>query len=196
MSVELVMLSNHLILCHHLLLLPSVFPSIKICFQWVGPSHQKSKVLELQLQYQSFQWILIGLISFGTDLFDITAIQVALTSLLQHHNLKASILGHSAFFMVQLSHLYMTTGKTTVLNPRTFVGKMMCLLFNTLSSFPLICFPSKEWASFYFMVIVTLCTDFGAQENNIYHHSHFIPIYLPWSVGIRCHGLSFLNVEF
>ena len=82
-------------------------------------------------------------------------------SLLQHHNLKASILGPSTFFMVQLSHVYMTTGKTIVLNPRTFVGKMMCLLFNTLSSFPLICFPSKEQASFYFMVIVTLCTDFG-----------------------------------
>ena len=96
-------------------------------FQWVGPSYQVAKVLELQ--HQSFQWI-YGLISFRIDWFDLLVVQGTLKSLLQHHNSKASILGWSIFFMVQLSHSNMTTGKTMALTIWTFVGKVMSLLFN------------------------------------------------------------------
>ena len=99
-------------------------------FQWVSSSHQVAKVLELQLQ--SFQWIL-GLISFSIDGFDLFAIRGTLKSLLQHHNSEASIFRHSAFFIVQLSHPYMTTGKTIALSSWTFVGKVISLLFNMLS---------------------------------------------------------------
>ena len=130
-SVESVMLSNHLSLCHLLLLLPSIFPSIRVfsnksvlCIRWpkywsfsfsISPSSEYS-----------------GLISFMIDWFDLLAIQGTLKSLI-HHNLKASVLQHSAFFMVQLSHPYMTTGKTIALTIWTFVGKVMSLLLNTLS---------------------------------------------------------------
>ena len=93
-------------------------------FKWVSSSHQVAKALEFQLQYQSFQWI------FRTDLL---AFQGTLKSILQHHSSKASILWHSAFFIVQLSHPYMTTGKTIALVRWTFVGKVMSLLFNMLS---------------------------------------------------------------
>ena len=87
-------------------------------FQWVSPSHQVAKVLEFQLQHQSFQWI--SRISFRIDWFDLLAIQGTLKRLLQHHSSKASILRHSAFFMVQLSHPYIKNGKTTVLTKQTF----------------------------------------------------------------------------
>ena len=93
-------------------------------FQWVNSSHQVAKVLELQPQHQSFQWI-FRLISFGIDWFDLLAVQGTLKGLLQHHSSKASVLRHSAFFMVQLSHLYMTTGKTIALTRWIFVGKIM-----------------------------------------------------------------------
>ena len=93
-------------------------------FQWLSSSHQVAKVLELQLQYQSFQWI------FRVDLL---AVQGTLKSLIQHHRSKASILWHSAFFTVQLSHPYMTTGRTIAFTMQTFVGKAMPLLCNTLS---------------------------------------------------------------
>ena len=104
MSIESLMLSNHLILCHPLFLLPSIFPSISV-FQCVGSSHQEAKVLELQLQHQSFQWI------FGADflldwLIWSPCSPGTLKSLLQHHNLKSSIFWCSALFMVQLSYLY------------------------------------------------------------------------------------------
>ena len=99
-------------------------------FQWAGTSHQVTKVLALQLHPQSFQMNIQGWL---------LAVQVTLKSLLQPHNSKASILHHSAFFVVQLSHLYMTTGKTIALTIWTFVGKMMSLLFNML--FRLACFP-------------------------------------------------------
>ena len=95
--------------------------------------HQVAKVLEFQLQHQSFQWI-SGLISFRMDWLDLLAVQGTLPSLLQHHSLKASILQRSAFFTVQLSHPYMTTGKTTDLTRWTFVDKVMSLLFNMLST--------------------------------------------------------------
>ena len=101
-------------------------------FQWVNSSHEIDKVLEFQLQHQSFQWI-PGLISFRIDWLDLLAIQGTLKSLLQNHSSKASILQCSAFFIVQLSHPYMTTGKTIALTIQTFVGKVMSLLFNMLS---------------------------------------------------------------
>ena len=123
MSIELVMPSNHLILCHPLLFPPSIFPNQGL-FQWVSSAHQVAKVLEFQLQHQCFQW------TPRTDLLrmdwlDLFAVQGTLKTLLQHHNSKASILWCSAFFIVQLSHPYMTTGKTIALTRQTFVGKVM-----------------------------------------------------------------------
>ena len=112
MSIEWVMQFNHLILCRPRLLLPSIFPNESFfLFQWVGFLHLVAKVLEL--------W------------FDLLAVQGTLKSLLQHCNSKASILQHSAFFMVQLSHLYMVTGKSIALTIHTFVSKVVSLLFNT-----------------------------------------------------------------
>ena len=101
-------------------------------FQWVSSSHQVAKILEFQLQHQSLQWT-PGLISFRMDWLDVLAVQGTLKSFLQHHSSKASILQCSAFFIVQLSHPYMTTGKTIALTRWTFVGKVMSLLFNILS---------------------------------------------------------------
>ena len=101
-------------------------------FQWVGSSHQVAKVLALQLQHQSLNEY-SELISLSIDWFDLLAVQGTLKSFLQHHSLKASILRGSRLLMVQLSYLYMTTGKTTILTIQTFVGKMMPLLFNMLS---------------------------------------------------------------
>ena len=103
-------------------------------FQWVSSSHQMAKVLELQLQHQSSNEY-SGLISFRINWFDLLAVQGTLKSLLQHYSSKASVLWRSAFFMVQLSHLYMTIGKTIALTIWTFVGKVMSLLFNALSRF-------------------------------------------------------------
>ena len=132
-SIKLVMPSNQLILCHPLLLLPSIFPSIRVfpkesvlCIRWL------CKVLDFQLQRQSFQWY-SGLISFRIDWFYLLAVQVILKSLLQYRSSEGSALQHSSFFMVQLSHPYMTTGKTIPLTRQTFVGKVMSLLFNMLS---------------------------------------------------------------
>ena len=132
MSIESVMQSNHLILCHYLLLLPSIFLSIRV---FSGES-----VLPIRWpQYWSFSFNISpsneysGLISYRMDWLDLLAIQEALKSLLQHHSLKASVLQHSAFFIVQPSHPYMTTGETISLIRRTFVGKVMSLLFNMLS---------------------------------------------------------------
>ena len=101
-------------------------------FQWVGSSHQVAKILEFQLQHKSFNEY-SELISFRIDCFDLLAVQGTLKSLLQHHSSKASVLWCSAFFMVQLSHSYMTTGKTIALTRRTFVGKVTSPLFNMLS---------------------------------------------------------------
>ena len=132
MSIDSVMPSNHLILCRPLFLLPSIFPRIRIFsnesalrIRWpkhwsfsfnISPSNEYSR-----------------LISFSMDWLDLLAVQGTLKSVLQHHSSKASILQRSAFFIVQLSHPYMTTGKTTALTRQTFVGKIMSLLFNMLS---------------------------------------------------------------
>ena len=126
------MLSNHLILCHSLLLLPSIFPSITVF------SNESARPIRWP-KYWTFSISpsneYLGLISFRIDWFDLLAVQGNLESLLQHHSSKAWVLLCSAVFMVQLSHPYMTTGKTIVLTIWTFVGKMMSLLFNTLSRF-------------------------------------------------------------
>ena len=105
--------------------------------KWVSSSHQVAKVLESQLQHQSFQW------TFRMDSLDILAVQGTLKSILQHHSSKASILQHSAFFIVQVSHLYMTTGKTIALTRQTFV-KVMSLLFNMLSRFVITFLPRSK----------------------------------------------------
>ena len=132
MSIESVMPSSHLILCRSLLLLPSIFASIRV--------FSNKSVLHIRWpKYWSFSFSIIPsneysrLISFRMDWLDLLAVQGTLKSLLQHHSSKASILQRSAFFIVQLSHPYMTTGKTTALTRWTFVGKVMSLLFNMLS---------------------------------------------------------------
>ena len=124
--------SNHLILCRPLLLLPSIFPSIRV--------FSNESALHIRWpKYWSFSFSISpsneysGLISFGIDWLDLLAVQGTLKSLLQHHSSKASIIWHAAFFTVQLSHPYMTTGKTIALTSWTFVGKVMSLLLNMLS---------------------------------------------------------------
>ena len=142
MSIESVMPSNHLILCHPLLLLPSIFPSI-------GVFSNESTLHIRWPKYWSFSFNINpynehpGLISFRMDWLDLIAVQEPLKSLLQHHSSKPSILLHSAFFIVQISHPYMTTGKTIALTRLTFFDKVMSLLFNRLSRL-VITFPSKE----------------------------------------------------
>ena len=125
MSIESMMPSNHLILCHPLLFLSSIFPSIRVFFNESVSLHQVAKVLEFQLQHQSFQYS--GLISFRMDWLDHLAVQGTLKSLLQHHSSKASILQCSAFFIAPLSHLHMTTGKTIALTMQTFIGKVISI---------------------------------------------------------------------
>ena len=176
MSIELVMPSNHLIFCHPLLLSLSIFPSIRIF----------SKESALRIKWPkdwSFSFSIspsneyLGLISFRMDWLDLLAVQGTLKSLLQYHSSKASILWHSAFFIVQLSHPYMTTGKTIALTRRTFVGKVMSLLFNMWSR--MVNFSSKEQVSFNFMAAVTINSHFGAPQNKVCHCFHCFPIYFP-----------------
>ena len=143
MSITSLMPPNNLILCHPLLLLPSIFPSIRLfsnesalCIRWprywsfsfsISPSNEYS-----------------GSVSFRIDRFDLLAVQGTLRSLPQHHSSKASILRCSAFFMIQLSHPYVTTGKTIALTKWTFVGKVMSLLFNTLPRFVITFLPRNK----------------------------------------------------
>ena len=136
MSIELVMQSNHPIFCHPLLLLPSIFPSIRICLKEVALCIRWPKYWNFSFSVSPSNEY-SGLIYFKIDWFDLLAVQGTLKSLLQHHSSKASILWHSAFFMVQLSHPHMTTGKTIALTIQTFVGKVISLLFNTLARFVL-----------------------------------------------------------
>ena len=114
-------------------------------FQWINSSHEVAKVLEFQCQHQSFQWT-SGLVSFRIDWLDLLAVQGTLKSLFQHHSSKASILRHSAFFTVQLSHPYMTTGKSIALKRWTFVGKIMSLLFNMLSKLVITFLPRSQFS--------------------------------------------------
>ena len=147
--------SSHLILCRLLLLLPPIPPSIRV-FSNESTLHMRWP------KYWTFSFSIIpskeipGLISFRMDWLDLLAVQGTLKSLLQHHSSKASILQCSAFFIVQFSHPYMTTGKTIALTRRTFVGQVICCL---------------GWS--------TTCSDFGAQNNKICQCLHCFPVYLP-----------------
>ena len=199
MPIKSVMPSNHLsspsvILCHPLLLLPSIFPSIRVF-------SNESILLLKWSKYWSFSFNISpfnehrGLISFRMDWLDLLADQRTLKSFLQYHSSKASILQPSAFSMVQLSDPYMTTGKTTALTRRTFVGKVISLLFNTLSRLvkaflPRSKCPLNSWLQSPSAVI------WEPPKIKICHCLHCFPIYLPRSDGTRYHDLSFLNVMF
>ena len=132
MSIGSVMPSSHLILCHPLLLLPTIPPSIRVFSNESTLRMRWPKYWRFSCSISLFNKHL-GLISFRMDWLDLLAVQGTLKSLLQHHSSKASILQHSAFFTVQPSHPYMTTGKTIALTRRAFVGKVMSLLLNMLS---------------------------------------------------------------
>ena len=192
MSIESVIPSNHLILCCPLLLLPSIFPSIRV--------FSNESALHIRWpEYWSFSFNISpsnehpGLISFRMDWLDLLAVQGTLKSLLQHHSSKASNLWCSAFFIIQLSHLYMTTGENIALTRWTFVGKVMSLLFNMLSMLVITFLPRSKhllisWLQSPSAVILE-------PKKIKCHHLHCFPIYLQLSDGTRCHDLHFLNVE-
>ena len=177
MSIESVMPSNHLILCRPLLLLPSIFPSIRVF-------SNESAVRIRWPKCWSFSYSISpsnehpGLISFKMKWLDLLAVQGTLESLLQYHSSKASIQRHSAFFIIQLSHPYMTTGKTIALTRQTFVGKVMSLLFNILSTLIITFLPRSKhllisWLQSPSAVILE------PQKNKFNHCFHCFPIYFP-----------------
>ena len=190
MSIESVMPSNHLILCCPLLLLPSIFPSIRVLsqlFTWGGQSigvSASTSVPPVNTQdWFPLRWT--GWISLQSK---------GLSSLLQHHISKTTILQCSAFFIVRLSQPYMTTGKTIALTRWTFVGKVMFLLFNMLSRLIITLLPRSKrllisWLQSPSSVILE------PPKNKVWHCFYCFPIYLPWSYGTGCHDLSFLDVE-
>ena len=166
--------SNHLILCHPLPLPPSIFPRIRVF-------SNKSVLCIRWLKYWSFSFNISpsnehsGLISFRMDWLDLLAVQGTLKSLLQHHSSKASLLRHSAFFTVQLSHQYMTTGKTIALTRQTFLDKIISLLFNMLSRLVITFLPrSKHLLISWLQSPSALILE--PPKNKV---SHCFPIYLP-----------------
>ena len=169
-----------------LLLPPSIFHSIRVFSNESALRIRCPKYWNFSLSISPSNEY-SGLISFRIDWLKLLAVQGTLTSLLQHHSSKASVLRCSAFFTVQLSHPYMTSGKTIALTRRTFVGKVMFLLFNILSRFVIAFLPRRkcllisQW--------VTICSDFGDQENKVYHCFHCFVMCLPWSDVSRCHDL-------
>ena len=184
--------SNHLILCCPLLLPPPISPSIRV-FSNESTLHMRWP------RYWSFSFTIShskehpGLISFRMDWLDFLAVQGTLKSLLQHHSSKASILQYSAFFMVQPSHPYMTTGKTLSSTIRAFVSKVV--LFNTLSRFVITFLPRSKrllisWLQSSSAVILE------PKQRKFATAFAFSPSILPWSDGARCHDLGFFNVEF
>ena len=184
MSIELVMPSNHLSLCHPFLLLPSIFPSIRVfsselalCIRWpkywslsfsISPCNEYS-----------------GWISFRIDWFDVLSVQGILRNLLQHHNSKGSILWCSVFFMVQLSHPCMITGKIIILTIWTFVSKVMSLLFNMMYRFVIAFLPRSKH-----LLILWLQSPSAVSLEPKKIKSVTV------STGTRCHDLSFRNVGF
>ena len=162
-------------------------------FQWVSSSHQVAKVMEIQIQHQSFQWIFgnKGLISFRIDWFYLLVVQGTLKSLLQHHSSKASIPQCSAFLMVQLSHPYMTTGKTIVLPRWIFVGKVTSMLLNMLSRFVI----TFLQTSMRLLISWMQSPSSRAHTNTVCHCFPWFLIYSPWSNGARCYDLHFLNIK-
>ena len=166
----------HLILCSPILLLSSIIPRIRV--------FSNETVLHIRWpKYWSFSFSLSPYnehsekISFRMDWLDVLAVQGTLKSLLQHHSSKASVLQPSSFFMVQLLHPYMTTGKTIALTRRTFVDKVISLFFNMLSRLVITFLPGSKCLNF--MASVTICSDFGAPKNKVCHCFHCFPIYLP-----------------
>ena len=162
-------------------------------FQWVNSSHEVAKVLSFSFSIIPSKEI-PGLISFRMDWLDLLAVQGTLKNLLQHQSSKASILRCSAFFTVQLSHPYMTTGKTIALTRRTLVGKVMSLLLNMLSRLVITFLPRSKhilisWLQSPSAVILE------PPKNKVWHCFHCFPIYFPWSDWTRCHDLRFLNVD-
>ena len=194
MCIKSVMPSSHLILCHPLLLLPPIPPSIRVF------SSESALLVRWPKKYWSFSLSISccneqpWLISFRMDWLDLLAVQGTLKSLLQHHSSKASIFQRSAFFTVQLSHPHMTTEKTTALTRWTFVGRVISLLFNMLSRLVITFLPRSKrllilWLQSPSAVILE------PLQNKVWHCFHCFPIYFPWSDGTRCHDLRFLNVE-
>ena len=193
MCTESVMPSNQLILCHPLLLLPSIFPSIGV--------FSSESVLHIRWpKYWSFSFSISpsneysGLTSLRIHWFDLPAVQWTLKSLFQHHSSNASILQRSAFFMVQFSHPHMTTGKISLsLTRQTFVGEVMSLLFNMLSRLVIAFLPRSKrllisWLQSPSAVILE-------PQNKVWHCFYCFPICFPWSDGTGCYDLCFLNVE-
>ena len=191
MSIELVLPSYHTILCHPLLLLPSIFASFRVL--------SNESVLIRWPKYWSFSFSIIpskehpGLISFRMDWLDLLAVQGTLKSLLQHHSSKASVLWRSAFFTVQLSHPYMTTGKTIALTRWTFVGKVMSLLFNMLSRLVITFLPTSKHV---------LISWLQSPSALILEHRKIksdtvstVSVHFPLNDETGCHDLHFLNVE-
>ena len=169
--------SNHLILCRLILFLPSIFPSIRV--------FSSQLVLHTRWpKYWSFSFSISpsneysGLISFRIDWFDLLAVQGTLKSLLQHHSSKALILQHSAFFTVQLSHPYLTTGKTIALTRQTFVSQIMSLLFNMLSRLVRAFLPRSGHILISWLQSPST-VDFGTPQNKVCHCFHCFLICLP-----------------
>ena len=186
--------SNHLILCCPLLLPPSIFPSIEV--------FSNESILHIRWpKYWSFSFRISvfseysGLISFRIVWVGSPCSPGTLKNLLQHHSSKASILRRSAFFIVRRSHPYMTTGKTIDLTSRTFVGKVMSLLFNMLSRLIIAFLPKSKrlWISWLQSPSAVILEP---PKIKVCHYFHCFPIYLPWSDGTGCHNLSFFNAEF
>ena len=179
--------------CRPRLLLPSIFLSTRVfsseavlCIRWpkywifsfsISPSNDYS-----------------GLISFRMDWLDLLAVQGTLKSLLQQHSPKASILQCSAFFIVQLSHPYMTTGKTIALTRWNIFGQVMSQLFNMLSRLVIAFLPRSK--RILISWLYSLSAVIFKSKNKVCHSFNCFPIYLPWSYGTRCHDIYFLNVEF
>ena len=166
MPIESVMPSSHLILCCPLLLLLPIPPRIRV--------FSNESALRIRwAKYWSFSFSISassehpGLISFRMNWLDLLAVRGTLQSLLQHHSSKASILQCSAFFTVQLSHPYVTTGKTISLTTWTFVGKTMSLLFNMLSRLVITFLPRNKHLLINFMAAITICSDFGAPQDKV-----------------------------
>ena len=195
MSIESVMPSSHLILCHPLLLLPPVPPSIRV--------FSSESTLRMRWpKYWSFSFSISpsneysGLISLRRDWLKLLAVQRTLKILLQNRSSKASILRHSAYFIVQLSHPYRTTGKTLALTRWAFVGKVMSLLFNMLSRLVITFLPrSKGLLISWLRSPSAVILEPPAPRNKVCHYFHCFPIYLPWCDGTGCHDLCFLNAE-
>ena len=186
MFIALVMPSTHLILWCPLLL--SIFPSIRY---FSSCSHQVAKILELQLQHQSFQQV-FSVDFLKTDWFVLLAVQRTFKRLLQHHSSKASILWCSSCFTVQLSQSYVTIGKTIALTLWTFVSRVMSLLFNTMSRFVFTFLPRSNnlisWLQSSSAVILE------PKKEEIWYYFYLFPFYLPWSNGGGSHDLSFSKI--